>query len=237
MNHSAPHFRLFSESNAEDQPGRWRFRLQKKLQSGAFSDENSAKDTFEAGGTEPDVRGERLELLCVVRGLEALDQPSRVTLITESAYVREGIRYGLEQWRANGWRWESFGRMVPVKNQDLWQRVDAAMRFHQLECQVWRFDGPHDSVPAPTQRANGKSQTANKLRPSSSDDRTAVTFWEKSTETEVVATVMPQPTMSMSRHEHETRQNLLRFVIMRWLAGFRAKILDGAAQIRRAVRV
>ena len=99
-----------------------------------------------AGGTEEDVRGERLELLCVVRGLEALDHPSRVTLITSSAYVREGIRYGLQQWRENDWQWESFGRMVPVKNRDLWQRVDSALRFHRLECRVWRFDPPHRHI-------------------------------------------------------------------------------------------
>lgn len=102
---------------------------------------------FEAGGTEEDISGERLELLCVVRGLEALDQPSRVTLITPSPYVREGIRYGLEQWRENDWQWESFGRMVPVKNQDLWQRVDIALKFHHLECLTWRFDAAHESEP------------------------------------------------------------------------------------------
>ena len=78
---------------------------------------------------EPDIQGERLELLTVVRGLEALDQPVPVTLMTPSIYVREGIRYGLAEWRRNGWRWESFGQMVPVKNCDLWQRVGPRDRF------------------------------------------------------------------------------------------------------------
>ncbi len=144
MKHCKPHFHLISEANADNQPGRWRFVLQ-------ANDTNNSEKTpphvyFEAGGTEEDVSGERLELLCVVRGLEALDQPSRVTLVTASTYVREGIRYGLEQWRENGWQWESFGRMVPVKNQDLWQRVDIAMQFHRLECLMWRFDAAHESA-------------------------------------------------------------------------------------------
>jgi ribonuclease HI len=92
---------------------------------------------------EPSVGGERLELLSVVRGLESLDEPSRVTLMTTCTYVREGVRHGLADWRANGWRWERFGQMVPVKDLDLWQRVDRAMQFHQIDCRTYRFDPPH----------------------------------------------------------------------------------------------
>ena len=88
------------------------------------------------------VQGERLELLAVVRGLEALDQPSRVTLVTPSKYVHRGLLYGLEEWRTNGWSWEHFGQMVPVKNRDLWQRLDRALGFHELEFQPWRLDTP-----------------------------------------------------------------------------------------------
>jgi hypothetical protein len=101
---------------------------------------------LDAEDVEPQTVGERLELLAVVRGLEALDQPSRVTLITTSKYVREGIRHGVMEWRENDWRWERFGQMVPVKNQDLWQRVDRAMRFHKIDCRILRFDSPHCEV-------------------------------------------------------------------------------------------
>ena len=91
---------------------------------------------IEAHEREPDQStwGERLELLSVVRGLEALDQPARVTLITSSRYVRLGLRYGLEEWRRNRWCWEHFGKLVPIKNQDLWQRVDRAL--HITRCGV-----------------------------------------------------------------------------------------------------
>ncbi len=226
MNHSAPHFRLFSESNAEDQPGRWRFVLQPNGKSDSASNVSSMADSFEAGGTEPDVRGERLELLCVVRGLEALDQPSRVTLITSSAYVREGIRYGLQQWRANGWRWESFGRMVPVKNQDLWQRVDSAMQFHRLECQIWRFDDAHSGpVPAPKVRAPKVLASA------------IVEEAEERAETELALRVMPEPSTAWSEDRDLSPYSHPTNAIKNCLSGLRSWLREGAVQIGRAIRV
>ena len=89
---------------------------------------------------EPSDCGERLELLAVVRGLEALDGPARVTLVTKSRYVSRGIRMGLTEWRANDWQWERFGRIVPVKDCDLWQRVDRTLLFHKVDCQAWQFE-------------------------------------------------------------------------------------------------
>ena len=83
---------------------------------------------------EPGTDGERLELLSVLRALEALEQPSDVLLMTPSQYVVRGIRYGLDAWRESAWCWERFGRMVPVKNADLWQRLDRALSYHQVRC-------------------------------------------------------------------------------------------------------
>ena len=88
----------------------------------------------EASDTEPGTDGERLELLSVLRALESLDQPSEVYLLTPSQYVIRGIRFGLEAWRESSWRWERFGRMVPVKNADLWERIDRALTYHQVRC-------------------------------------------------------------------------------------------------------
>jgi len=73
-----------------------------------------------------------------VRGLEALDDPSWVYLATESRYVRHGLKYGLHQWKANNWRWENYGVWEPIKNADLWQRVDRAMDIHKL---AWQRGG------------------------------------------------------------------------------------------------
>lgn len=96
-------------------------------------------ERIEETETEPGVWGERLQLLAVVRGLEALEQPSRVTLITSSRYVCNGIRQNINQWRENDWQWEKFGEMIPIKNLDLWKRIDQAMQFHQIDCRVWEF--------------------------------------------------------------------------------------------------
>jgi len=92
---------------------------------------------------------ERCELLAVVRGLEALDEPSRVSLITPSRYVSHGLRYGLDEWRESGWLWESFGQMTPIKHEDLWRRVDHALEFHRVQCKTCRVDPAHAAVPEP----------------------------------------------------------------------------------------
>jgi len=145
MNSSTPHYFLHSTLVGDRDSGRWRFVLRAV----------DGSDRLEAEDVEPAIQKDRLELLAVVRGLEALDQPSRVTLMTPSTYVREGLRYGLSEWRRNGWRWEFFGQMVPVKNWDLWQRVDTALRFHKVECRTWRFDQPHPLPSAQKSEGNG----------------------------------------------------------------------------------
>jgi ribonuclease HI len=143
MSIPTPHFLLFSEARGKTRQGQWRFVLQ--------AADGSA--TFEAEDLEPDVRGDRLELLAVIRGLEALDQPSRVTLFTPSKYVSRGIAYGLEEWRSNGWTWECFGEMVPVKNRDLWQRLDQALHYHTIEFRIRRTDDAHTAPAALAQTA------------------------------------------------------------------------------------
>jgi ribonuclease HI len=152
MNIPAPHFLLFSEARGKKRQGQWRFVLQ--------AADGSA--TFEASDAEPETGGERLELLAVIRGLEALDQPSHVTLFTPSKYVSRGIAYGLEEWRRNGWTWECFGEMVPVKNADLWRRLDQALIYHTIEFRVRRVDAtePASNVPAPRHDDDAVGTTA-----------------------------------------------------------------------------
>ena len=131
-----PHCLLFSEADSSNRPlGRWHFLLESM----------DGETLVEASDDEPGVYGERLELLSVVRGLEALDRPTRVTLVTSSRHVSRGLRCGLEEWRNNSWRWERDGRLVPIKNCDLWQRIDGALKFHQVECRSWRIDPAHAS--------------------------------------------------------------------------------------------
>jgi ribonuclease HI len=144
---AAPHFLLFSESrrrSAKAPPCDWRFVLQ--------SVDGSSR--LEATDAEPAVRGERLELLAVVRGLEALDQPSRVTLVTPSKYVTRGLSYGLPDWRENDWNWEHHGQMVPIKNRDLWQRLDRALAFHRVQCRTVPGESPPQPAARPDHCAN-----------------------------------------------------------------------------------
>lgn len=137
----APHYLLYSQACSDSRQGilgQWRFVLE--------AADGTAR--LEAADEEP-AAGERLELLAIVRGLEALDQPSRVTLVTGSRYVTRGIRFGLTQWREDGWQWERYGEMSPIKDRDLWQRVDQALQFHHVECRNRRLSDSDDlSAPA-----------------------------------------------------------------------------------------
>jgi hypothetical protein len=112
----------------------------------------------EVADFEPNVWGQRLELLTVVRALESLDQPSQITLIGCTHYVEQGILFGLPEWRENGWRWECFGKMVPVRDSDLWQRMDQVLKFHRVDCGQRRFDGPHGELAGPHWAVTDKSR-------------------------------------------------------------------------------
>jgi ribonuclease HI len=141
MQAQSPHFLLYSEASVDGgRSPQWKFVLQSIGEEVGFT----------AADSEPETRASRLELLAVVRGLEALGQPSRVTLLTRSRYVRRGIRRELNHWRDRRWRWERFGKLVPIRDHDLWQRVDRALQFHQVECCAWEHDDRCASESRPT---------------------------------------------------------------------------------------
>jgi ribonuclease HI len=133
------HYLLFTEATIDSpEGGTWRFALERVGDGEALS----------ASDVEAAECAERLELFAVVRGLEALDHPARVTLVTKSRYVGRGLKRGLADWRANDWHWERFGRVVPVRDHDLWRRVDRALQFHQVECRLWHFEAePQEGQP------------------------------------------------------------------------------------------
>jgi ribonuclease HI len=131
MSVPAPHFLLRARANRHDRTGRWCFMLE----SGDGSHSLKVEDD------EPDTHGERLELLALVRGLEAVPQPARVTLVASSPYVNRVLNGGLDEWRSSDWQWERHGEMVPVKNADLWRRVDRALHFHSIDCRPGGADG------------------------------------------------------------------------------------------------
>ena len=131
-----PHFLLFCDGSLPSSQtlsttisqhrGRWRFVLE--------SLDSSRR--LEAADAETADTPDRIALFAVVRGLEALEQPSHVTLVTSSRYVSRGLQYGLNEWRENEYCWEHFGTLQPIRNQDLWQRIDHALQFHDVTCRL-----------------------------------------------------------------------------------------------------
>ena len=97
-----------------------------------------------AADVEPDADDDRLTLLAVVRGLEAIDHPADVTLVTPCGSVRRAVARDLERWRNAHWRWERFGRLTPIRDADLWRRVDRCLRYHEVRCRTAR---PQQAAP------------------------------------------------------------------------------------------
>jgi ribonuclease HI len=94
----------------------------------------------ELSGGEPATTNNRMELMAAIQALEALKQPVRAVLTTDSEYVMKGITQWLPRWQSNGWRTAA---KQPVKNADLWQRLLAAMAPHQVEWQWTRGHAGH----------------------------------------------------------------------------------------------
>lgn len=83
----------------------------------------------ELSGAEAHTTNNRMELLAAINGLEALRTPCRVALHTDSTYVQKGISEWIAGWKKNGWKTAS---RKPVKNKDLWQRLEQAMAPHEV---------------------------------------------------------------------------------------------------------
>jgi ribonuclease HI len=99
------------------------------------------KHQKELKGAEASTTNNRMELTAVIRALEALKRPVQARVYTDSEYVRRGISEWLPAWKARGWRTAD---RQPVKNQDLWQRLDELSVSHDLE---WRWVPGHAGVP------------------------------------------------------------------------------------------
>ena len=95
----------------------------------------------ELAGAEAHTTNNRMELTAVIRALEALKRPSEVRLFTDSEYVRRGITEWVKSWKARGWKTAD---RKPVKNQDLWEQLDALAAGHRIE---WRWVKGHSGVP------------------------------------------------------------------------------------------
>ena len=91
----------------------------------------------ELSGGEAQTTNNRMELMAAIAGLEALKRPCEVVLTTDSQYVKLGVEQWMARWRANGWRTSD---RKPVKNQDLWERLSAALAGHRV---TWHWVKGH----------------------------------------------------------------------------------------------
>ena len=101
----------------------------------------AGKHRKELNGAEADTTNNRMELLAAIRALEALKRSSDVALHTDSQYLRRGVTEWLEGWKRNGWKTAA---RKPVKNQDLWEELDAQIGRHQIQ---WHWVKGHAGVP------------------------------------------------------------------------------------------
>lgn len=95
----------------------------------------------ELSGAEGMTTNNRMELTAVIQALEALRRPVKARVYTDSEYVRRGITEWITAWKARGWRTAD---RKPVKNQDLWERLEVLAAGHEVE---WRWVKGHSGVP------------------------------------------------------------------------------------------
>ncbi len=94
-------------------------------------------------GSAPRTTNNQMELQAVIRGLEALRRPCRVHVVTDSEYVAKGCREWLPVWKQQGWRRRQGKSYRPVKNEELWRRLDELLQRHDVTFQVVRGHSGH----------------------------------------------------------------------------------------------
>jgi ribonuclease HI len=91
----------------------------------------------ELSGGEAETTNNRMEMMAAIAAIEALKRPCKIIVTTDSSYLRDGITGWIHGWRKNGWKTAA---KKPVKNADLWQRLDKAVQDHQID---WRWVKGH----------------------------------------------------------------------------------------------
>jgi ribonuclease HI len=125
--HPKPHVIIYSDGACSGNPGPGGWGA--VLMSGTHRKELS--------GGEAGTTNNRMELMAAIAALEALKKPSKVELHTDSQYVKNGITAGIHGWKRNGWKTAD---KKPVKNAELWQRLEAATKRHEI---TWHWVKGH----------------------------------------------------------------------------------------------
>ena len=103
-----------------------------------------------ASGTEKELSGgaanstnNQMEMMAVISGLESLTRATAVEVITDSKYVADGCTSWMPNWKKNGWKRKDGARWVPVKNVELWQRLDGLLTKHRVRFTVVKGHSGH----------------------------------------------------------------------------------------------
>ncbi|WP_317055787.1 ribonuclease HI [Roseovarius rhodophyticola] len=115
-------------------PGGWGVLMQAK-------DGEAVVKERELQGGEAETTNNRMELLAAIHALETLSKPSSITIVTDSAYVKNGVTGWIHGWKRNGWKTSN---KKPVKNVELWQRLDEAASRHDV---IWEWVKGHAGHP------------------------------------------------------------------------------------------
>jgi len=115
-------------------PGGWGVLLQAKQADQVIKERKLC-------GGEADTTNNRMELLAAITALETLERPSTITIVTDSAYVKNGVTGWIYGWKRNGWKTSN---KKPVKNIELWQRLDSAQERHTV---TWQWVKGHAGHP------------------------------------------------------------------------------------------
>ncbi|WP_185802661.1 ribonuclease HI [Pontivivens nitratireducens] len=95
----------------------------------------------ELSGGDAQTTNNRMELMAAISALETLGRPTEVTIVTDSSYVKDGLTKWIHGWKRNGWKTAA---KKPVKNEELWKRLDAAQQRHQVS---WEWVKGHAGHP------------------------------------------------------------------------------------------
>ncbi|MDB4439309.1 ribonuclease HI [Planctomicrobium sp.] len=132
---SRPFVKLFTDGacSGNPGPGGWGYILQHP----------STQSEKEGSGGEPETTNNQMELMALISGLEALSRSTEVEVVTDSVYVAKGSQEWMPNWKKNDWKRREGKKLKPVKNEELWKRLDALLAQHSVRFTVVKGHSGH----------------------------------------------------------------------------------------------